>query len=94
MQLSVVVEGRTDVPLARCLAKDAGFTDVREHVCQGKAKLDSVLAKYLAAAQWRPYLILRDLESQFAGAVRPGSPMPLSGAANAAIATRVTTSPT
>ena len=63
MELSVVVEGFGDVAIAHRLARDAGFGTVREHVCRGKPKLDALLGKYLQAAAHRPYLILRDLDT-------------------------------
>lgn len=66
MELTVVVEGRTDLPIARRLASDAGFTELREHVREGKPKLDAQLPKYLQAASWRPYLVLRDLDDDAA----------------------------
>lgn len=66
MELSVVVEGAGDVPIARRLAADAGFSTFREHVCHGKPKLDALLGKYLQAAAQRPYLILRDLDEDAA----------------------------
>lgn len=62
MQLSIIVEGNTDIPVARRLARDAGFGQLREHVLHGKARLDAVLPKYLEASHWQPYLILRDLD--------------------------------
>lgn len=62
MELTVVVEGAGDVPIARRLAADAGFNTFREHVCRGKPKLDAMLDKFLQAAAQRPYLILRDLD--------------------------------
>lgn len=66
MELTVVVEGRTDLPIVRRLANDAGFTELREHVSEGKPKLDAHLPKYLQAASWRPYFILRDLDQDAA----------------------------
>ena len=59
---TVVVEGATDVPVARRLLEDAGLGAGTVHVTRGKARLDGRLTGYNAAARHADWLVLRDLD--------------------------------
>lgn len=69
MSLLVVVEGDTDLPVIRALARDAGLEISAEIDCSGKARLDQELRHYNAAAKGSPWLVLRDLDEDAACAV-------------------------
>lgn len=58
----IVVEGDTDLPFARKLARDAGFDDATEIDAQGKGEIDKYLDRYNDAAKGSPWLVLRDLD--------------------------------
>ncbi|MDI7267109.1 MAG: hypothetical protein QME96_03845 [Myxococcota bacterium] len=60
--MTVVVEGKTDVPVAARLLEFAGLVVGPVHVSRGKDRLDSRLAGYNAAAQRAEWLVLRDLD--------------------------------
>lgn len=62
MNLTVVVEGTTDEPVARALAEDAGFQDVRVISMDGKGNIDRDLPRFAQAARATPWLVLRDLD--------------------------------
>ncbi len=57
----MVVEGDTDLPVARKLVRDAGLDVALELDCAGKSQLDEHLSGYNAAAQGSPWFVLRDL---------------------------------
>jgi hypothetical protein len=63
MSLSIAVEGDTDFPVVRKLAKDAGFDLLAEpYDMGGKHGLDERLSGFNNAAQGAPWLVLRDLD--------------------------------
>lgn len=62
MSVLVVVEGDTDLPVARKLARDARLSVANEIDCGGKDRLDRSLAAYNDAAKGSPWLVLRDLD--------------------------------
>jgi hypothetical protein len=58
-----VVEGPSDVGVARALLKAVGLTPAASpYVMNGKAHLDSRLPAYCRAAAQAPWLVLRDLD--------------------------------
>lgn len=63
MSVVLVVEGDTDLPVARHLAADAGLSVFAEIDCGGKGRLDGELIGYNGAAQGSPWFVLRDLDS-------------------------------
>ena len=63
MTVAVVVEGDTDFPVVRKLAKDAGLSIAAEIDCGGKHQLDADLPGYNNAAKGSPWFVLRDLNS-------------------------------
>jgi len=63
VSLIVVVEGDTDLPIARKLARDAGLDVSVEIDCAGKSRLDEDLLAYNGAAKGSPWLVLRDLDN-------------------------------
>lgn len=62
MSLMVVVEGRTDEPVVRKLAGDAGLQVAEVLPMRGKDKLDLRLDGFNAAANGSPWFVLRDLD--------------------------------
>ncbi len=62
MNLSIVVEGESDVPVCQRLAREVGFTDLRIMPQGGKAQLDKRLNGFNGASQHHPWLVLRDLD--------------------------------
>jgi hypothetical protein len=60
--ITVVVEGDTDLPVARAILKHVGLEPGMEIDCGGKVKLDQRLPSYNAAAVYAPWLVLRDLD--------------------------------
>lgn len=60
--IAVVVEGDTDLPVARKLAKDAGLDVSLEIDCGGKHQLDLNLDGYNGSAKGSPWFVLRDLD--------------------------------
>lgn len=62
MSVLVVVEGDTDLPVARKLARDARLKVASEIDCGGKDRLDLGLPAYSDAAKGSPWLVLRDLD--------------------------------
>lgn len=79
MTLAIVVEGDTDLPVARKLAADAGLVPHVEIDCGGKGTLDAELGGYRDAAKGSPWLVLRDLDhdaSCAAELVKVRSPRP------------------
>lgn len=57
-----MVEGDTDLPVARALLLWAGLAPGLEIDCAGKSKLDRRLPGYNEAARRTPWLVLRDLD--------------------------------
>jgi hypothetical protein len=64
--VNVVVEGDTDLPVARAILKHVGLEPGLEIDCGGKARLDQRLPGYSAAAAHSPWLVLRDLDTDAA----------------------------
>jgi hypothetical protein len=62
MSLMVVVEGDTDIPVVRALAKDAGLEIASVLDMQGKSQIDRQLIGFNNAAKGSPWLVLRDLD--------------------------------
>jgi len=62
LSLAVVVEGDTDLPVARHLAHDAGLTVHLALDQGGKDALDRELPAFNRAARGSPWLVLRDLD--------------------------------
>jgi hypothetical protein len=62
MSLSLVVEGDTDLPVARRLAADAGLPVSLELDQGGKDALDAALPGFANAAKGSPWFVLRDLD--------------------------------
>lgn len=62
MSLAVAVEGDTDLPIARKLARDAGLEIYLELDLAGKSQLDIHLTSYNDAAKGAPWFVLRDLD--------------------------------
>lgn len=62
MTVSVVVEGDTDLPVVRKLARDAGLQISVEIDCAGKGRLDEDLPAFNSAAKGSPWFVLRDLD--------------------------------
>jgi len=60
--VNLVVEGDTDVPVARKIIEHVGLTVGDIHDKGGKAGIDGRLRGYLAAARHAPWLVLRDLD--------------------------------
>ena len=58
----VVVEGDTDVPYVRKLAKEAGLEITSMVDATGKGNIDRDLVKYNSIAKTMPLLVLRDLD--------------------------------
>lgn len=65
-RINVVVEGDTDLPVARAILKLVGLEPGLEIDCGGKARLDQRLPGYNAAAGRAPWLVLRDLDTDAA----------------------------
>mgnify|MGYP000944894680 CR=1 FL=1 len=63
LRIPFVVEGVTDVPVARSVLTYAGLAPGRAYVMGGKNHLDASAARYNQAARWQPWLVLRDLDS-------------------------------
>jgi hypothetical protein len=62
--IQVVVEGDTDIPVARKLVASARLTVAQEIDCGGKDRLDRVLRGFNDAAKGSPWLVLRDLDRE------------------------------
>ena len=62
MTCILVVEGDTDLPIARKLLRDARLDVSVEIDCAGKSRLDEDLHGYNEAARGAPWFILRDLD--------------------------------
>ncbi len=62
MSLALVVEGDTDLPVARKLAADAGLDVFTEMDAGGKFNIDAELDNYNGAAKGAPWFVLRDLD--------------------------------
>jgi hypothetical protein len=62
MSLIVVVEGRTDEPVVRKLAADAGLEVADVLPMRGKGRLDQRLGDFNTAAVGSPWFVLRDLD--------------------------------
>jgi hypothetical protein len=62
MSLALVVEGDTDLPVARKLAADANLDVFTEMDAGGKHNLDAELDSYNGAAKGAPWFVLRDLD--------------------------------
>ncbi len=62
MSVQLVVEGDTDLPVARKLAASARLAVQLEIDCGGKGRLDLDLRGYNDAAKGSPWLVLRDLD--------------------------------
>jgi hypothetical protein len=62
MSLALVVEGDTDLPIARKLAADAGLDVFTEMDAGGKSNIDAELNSYNGAAKGAPWFVLRDLD--------------------------------
>lgn len=61
--VTVVVEGDTDIPIARKVVAAVGLQVAGEPIdCGGKDQLDRNLEGYNAAAGYSPWLVLRDLD--------------------------------
>lgn len=80
MSLALVVEGDTDLPVARKLAADADLPVWTEIDSGGKGQLDAHYEGYNRAANGSPWLVIRDLDvdatcpGEFVGRLRRGSP--------------------
>lgn len=81
--LKAAVEGPSDEAVARRLAAESGFTLTEVYVKRGKDALDAKLHAYAAAAQFSPWLVLRDLDRDadcaptLAGDLLPNRPQQL-----------------
>ena len=64
--ITIVVEGRTDEPVARKLVNESGLAVAEVYVQGGKGQLDARLARYTDAAVYSPWFILRDLDQDAA----------------------------
>jgi hypothetical protein len=62
MTCILVVEGDTDLPIARKLLRDARLEISAEIDCAGKSRLDEDLRGYNEAARGAPWFVLRDLD--------------------------------
>lgn len=60
--IQIVVEGATDVPVAKRVVAEAGWRWGRVVICRGKGNLDRQLAGWLRAAERGPWLVLRDMD--------------------------------
>lgn len=64
MSLMAVVEGDTDIPVVRALARSVGLELAGDPLdMAGKGKLDQRLDGFNNAAQGSPWLVLRDLDN-------------------------------
>lgn len=63
MTVSLVVEGDSDLPVARKLITDARLEAWLELDCAGKSYLDRHLPSYNNAAKGSPWFVLRDLDN-------------------------------
>ena len=63
MPVTLVVEGPSDEVVARRVVQTAGLTVQEVHVQYGKHQLDAQLGRYNRAAQFGPWFVLRDLNS-------------------------------
>lgn len=63
MTIAIVVEGDTDLPVARKMASSVGLRSTLEIDCGGKGQLDSALGGYNDSAKGSPWFVLRDLNS-------------------------------
>lgn len=65
-------EGHLDLAVLNRLACDAGFEPAESYGRRGKSFVDQRLAAWNTAAQWQPWLVLRDLDqdAECAGALR------------------------
>ena len=61
--LTIVVEGISDEAIVRKLCLVANVAVGSVHIQRGKAQLDERIAGYNAAAQYAPWLVVRDLNS-------------------------------
>jgi hypothetical protein len=61
--VTVVLEGDTDVPIARKILCASGLSAAKFIDCGGKDQLDSQLNGYNAAARFSPWLVMRDLDA-------------------------------
>ena len=62
MSLALVVEGDTDLPVARKLAADADLEVFTEMDAGGKHNIDAEIESYNGAAKGAPWFVLRDLD--------------------------------
>lgn len=62
MKLLAVVEGDTDIPVVRALARSAGWDVDTALDMGGKSQLDLRLAGFNEAAKGHPWFVLRDLD--------------------------------
>ena len=62
MSLALVVEGDTDLPVARKLAQDANLHVFTEMDAGGKHNIDAEIGDYNGAAKGSPWFVLRDLD--------------------------------
>ena len=63
MSLVIVVEGDTDIPVARALAADARLGVAVVQDMGGKSRLDARLSGFNNAAKGTPWFVLRDLDT-------------------------------
>ncbi len=61
--LTIVVEGISDEAIVRELCLVANVAVGSVHIRRGKDQLDERIAGYNAAAQYAPWLVVRDLNS-------------------------------
>ena len=61
--VSVATEGAVDTAVARRICNEVELEVVAAHGERGKQRLDQSLAGYNAAARYRPWFVLRDLDT-------------------------------
>jgi hypothetical protein len=62
VDIHLLVEGSVDAAIARTLIRVCGASPGMERITRGKSTLVGVLPKYNAAANFQPWLAIRDLD--------------------------------